>query len=91
MRDLFAAEDPLYDAGFDSTFWRANLYVVAARDALVRPETPGYGKKVGLPVWENAEFWRGALPRWRPGTDASRFMRLIQALEIPAPAAATFL
>lgn len=85
MRDLFFSEDPYYDAGFDSTFWRANLYVVAANNALLRPETPGHGKKVGQPVWENTEFWRGMLPRWRPGSDASRFMRLIQALEIPAP------
>lgn len=85
MRDLFFSEDPCYDAGFDSTFWRANLYVVAANNALLRPETPGHGKKVGQPVWENTEFWRGMLPRWRPGSDASRFMRLIQALEIPAP------
>jgi DNA polymerase III delta prime subunit len=90
MRDLFVAEDPIYDAGFDSTFWRANLYVVAANDALKKPETPGYGKKVGQPVWENTEFWRGTLPRWRPGSDAARFMRLIQALEIPMPAPATF-
>jgi hypothetical protein len=86
MRDLFAAAEPTYDAGFDSTFWRANLYVVAANTALKNPETPGYGKKVGQPVWENTEFWRAVLPRWRPGADASRFMRLIQALEIPLPA-----
>jgi hypothetical protein len=84
MRDLFASAEPLYDAGFDSTFWRANLYVVAATTALKRPETPGHGKKTGGPVWENTEFWRGTLPTWRPGVDAVRFMRLIQALEIPA-------
>jgi hypothetical protein len=87
MRDLFSTADPKYDAGFDSTFWRANLYVVAAKEALKKPETPGYGKKVGQPVWENVEFWRGTLPKWRPGADASRFMRLIQALEVPEPAA----
>lgn len=86
MRDLFTAEEPAFDAGFDSTFWRANLYIVAARDALRRPETPGYGKKVGAPVWEHTEFWRGALPKWRPSADAIRFMRLIQALDVPAPA-----
>ena len=84
MRDLFAATEPFYDAGFDSTFWRANLYVVAAQTALKRQETPGYGKKSGGAVWENTEFWRGTLPTWRPGVDAVRFMRLIQALEIPA-------
>ena len=87
MRDLFTASDPYYDAGFDSTFWRANLYVVAAKSALTRPETPGYGRRVGSPVWENADFWRAALPLWRPGTDVNRFMRLLQALEIPQPAA----
>lgn len=86
MRDLYATAEPTYDAGFDSTFWRANLYIVAANHALKNPETPGYGKKVGAPVWENAEFWRGTLPRWRPGVDVSRFMRLIQALDIPRPA-----
>jgi hypothetical protein len=85
MRDVFTSADPSYDAGFDSTFWRANLYVVAAQSALQKPETPGYGKKVGAPVWENTEFWRGTLPTWRPGVDAVRFMRLIQALEIPVP------
>jgi hypothetical protein len=87
MRDLFAGTEPLYDAGFDSTFWRANLYVVAAQHALSKPETPGYGKKIGGPVWDNTEFWRGKLPTWRPGVDAVRFMRLIQALEIPVPPA----
>jgi DNA polymerase III delta prime subunit len=86
MRDSFAAAEPHFDAGFDSTFWRANLYVVAAQEALKNPETPGYGKKVGQPVWENTDFWRGALPKWRPRADPTRFMRLIQALEIPSPA-----
>lgn len=90
MRDLYASAEPTYDAGFDSTFWRANLYIVAAGEALKNPETPGYGKKVGAPVWENAEFWRGTLPRWRPGADVNRFMRLIQALDIPRPAPAAF-
>lgn len=85
MRDVFSVAEPYYDGGFDSTFWRANLYVVAAQTALLRPETPGYGKKVGGPVWENTEFWRGTLPVWRPGVDAVRFMRLIQALTIPVP------
>jgi hypothetical protein len=85
MRDLFSDLEPTFDAGFDSTFWRANLYAMAAKEALKRPETPGYGKKVGQPVWENTEYWRGALPRWLPTTDAVRFMRLLQALEIPSP------
>lgn len=86
LRDLFASNEPQFDAGFDSSFWRANLHIVAAKHALQKPETPGYGKKVGQPVWENTEFWRGILPHWRPHTDAVRFMRLIQALDIPHPA-----
>lgn len=86
LRDLFASNEPQFDAGFDSSFWRANLHIVAAKHALQKPETPGYGKKVGQPVWENTEFWRGILPHWRPHTDAVRFMRLIQALNIPHPA-----
>ena len=85
MRDLFSAAEPAYDGGFDSTFWQANLYVVAARNMLARPETAGYGKKVGQPVWEHTEFWRATLPRWQPGADPVRFMRLIQALDIPQP------
>lgn len=86
MRDLFASTEPTYDAGFDSTFWKANLYIIAAKNELAKPETPGYGKKVGLPVWENAEFWRTMLPKWQTGIDPTRFMRLIQALDIPSPA-----
>jgi hypothetical protein len=85
MRDLFASSEPSYDAGFDSTFWRANLYLIAATEALKKPETPGYGKKVDGPVWSNTEFWRATLPKWRHGADASRFMRLLQALEIQTP------
>jgi hypothetical protein len=85
MRDLFSAADPTYDAGFDSTFWRANLFLVAARAELKKPETVGYGKKVGAPVWENSEFWRATLPRWMKSTDTTRFMRLLQALDISTP------
>jgi hypothetical protein len=85
MRDLFSESDPRYDRGFDSTFWKANLYVVAAKHELKKPETVGFGKKTDQPVWGNGEFWRHALPRWFPGTDVVRFMRLIQALCIPAP------
>jgi hypothetical protein len=83
MRDLFAELEPSFDAGFDSTFWRANLYLVAAKDSLKKPTTVGHGKKVGQPVWENTEYWKTALPKWLPTTDAVRFMRLLQALEIP--------
>jgi replication factor C subunit 1 len=86
MRDLFVSENVHYDAGFDSTFWRANLFLVAARDELKKPETVGFGKKVGAPIWENSEYWRGALPRWMKSADTTRFMRLLQALDIPSPA-----
>ncbi len=55
MRDLFVAENVHYDAGFDSTFWRANLFLVAAKAELKKPETVGFGKKVGAPIWENSE------------------------------------
>jgi hypothetical protein len=86
MRDLFVAENVAYDAGFDSTYWRANLFMVAARAELKKPETVGYGKKGGAPLWENSEFWRAALPRWMKSVDTTRFMRLLQALDVPSPA-----
>lgn len=86
MRDLFVSENTAYDAGFDSTYWRANLFLVAARSELKKPETVGFGKKVGAPIWENSEFWRSALPRWMKSVDTIRFMRLLQALDVPSPA-----
>jgi hypothetical protein len=85
MRDLFMGADTTYDGGFDSTFWRANLFLIAAGAELEKPGAPGYGKKAGLPVWENTEFWRATVPKWFPSGDANRFMRLIQALDIPRP------
>ena len=75
----------LYDGGFDSTFFNANLFLVAAEEELKKPDTVGFGKKTAQPLWENTEFWRAILPKWFPGNDVVRFMRLIQALCIPRP------
>lgn len=83
MRDVFMTADTSFDGGFDSTFWKANLFIMAATQALQAKETPGYGKKVGGPVWENTELWRGMLPKWLPTGEPVRFMRLMQALNIP--------
>jgi DNA polymerase III delta prime subunit len=85
MRNLFSSVDVNYDSGFDSTFWKANLFIVAAKNKLKDTTIPGYGKKVGLPVWENGEFWKNMLPDWLPSIDPVRFMRLLQALDIPHP------
>jgi hypothetical protein len=85
MRDLFSAANVKFDAGFDSTFWKANLFLVAAQAELDKPGIPGHGKKLGGPVWENTEFWRYILPKWFPSGDANRFMRLLQALDVPKP------
>jgi hypothetical protein len=83
MRDLFVSAEPQHDRGFDSTHWQANLYLIAAKEALKHPTTPGYGKKLGGKVWENAEFWRNQLTTWFPTAVPARFMRLLQALDIP--------
>jgi DNA polymerase III delta prime subunit len=83
MRDLFVSSSIPHDQGFDSTYWQANLYLIAAKEALKQPTTPGYGKKLGGKVWENTEFWRNQLPTWFPGAVPQRFMRLLQALDIP--------
>jgi len=85
MRTLFSNLEADYDGGFDSTFWRANLYLIAAQHELKKPETIGYGKKTDKALWEHTEFWRTMLPRWLPGTDVTRFMRLLQALDISHP------
>ena len=78
MRDLFSAADVRFDAGFDSTFWKTNLFLVAAQAELEKAGTPGHGKRIGGPVWENTEFWRYILPKWFPSGDANRFMRRFQ-------------
>lgn len=83
MRDLFLSVNLEHDRGFDSTYWQANLYMLAAKEALKLPTTPGYGKKLGGKVWENTEFWRNQLPTWFPTAVPARFMRLLQALDIP--------
>lgn len=86
MRDLFVETDVENDGGFDTTYWYANLFLMTAQHRLRIPETPGYGKKVGGKVWENADFWRSSLPTWFPGANPQRFMRLLQSLDIPRPA-----
>ena len=85
MRDLFMGANPSYDGGFDSTFWKANLFLEAAKQELGKKECPGYGKKTEFPVWEHSEFWRSTLPKWFPGAESSRFMRLLQALDVQHP------
>jgi predicted ATPase len=85
MRDMFVASNIAHDGGFDSTYWQANLFMVAGRAALAKVGCPGYGKKVGNPVWENTEFWRSYLPTWFPSANPQRFMRLLQSLDIPRP------
>lgn len=87
MRDLFVAAEDAHDRGFDSTYWRANLFLIAAKKALQDPTTPGYGKKMGGSVWENTEFWRAMLPAWFPSANPPRFMRLLQSMDIPHPPA----
>jgi hypothetical protein len=86
MRDMYVAADPSHDGGFDSTYWQANLFLIAARDLLNKGTCPGSGKKVGGPVWENTEFWKAHLPTWFPSAVPQRFMRLLQSLDIPHPA-----
>ncbi len=87
MRDMFVGEDITHDAGFDTTYWTANLFLIAAQEALKNSECVGYGKKQGSPVWENSEFWRHHIPLWfpsnNPSAQSSRFMRLLQSMDIP--------
>jgi DNA polymerase III delta prime subunit len=84
MRDLFVSADVEHDRGFDSTYWQSNLFLIAGKAALQNPTTPGYGKKIGGAVWENTEFWRTQLPTWFPSAVPQRFMRLLQAMDIPS-------
>jgi hypothetical protein len=85
MRDIYAEEDSYYDCGFDTTFWKTNLYIIVAQSELAKSGTAGYGKKVGVPVWENTEYWRSFLPKYYPKAETNRFMRLLRALEIQKP------
>ena len=84
MRDLYSEDDIQYDCGFDSTFWKTNLYLMVAESELENPTTPGHGKKSGQ-VYENMDYWRMFLPKYYPKADANRFMRLVRALEIQKP------
>jgi len=85
MRDLFSRSNPQFDGGFESTFWKANFYIAVAKQEVEKRDSAGYGKKVGQPIWENTEYWRNFIPHTFPGSDTTRFMRLIQALYIPKP------
>lgn len=81
MRDMFREADPAFDGGFDSTVWKANLYLAAARKDLVQT-----GKlKAGCPVWDHSDYWKTAAPVWMPTLEPSRCMRLLQSLEVPTP------
>lgn len=85
MRDLYTSADIEFDSGFDSTFWKTNLFILAAETELKNPATPGYKKSALLSVWENSEFWRATVPKWFPKGEPNRFMRLLQALDVPKP------
>jgi hypothetical protein len=81
MRDMFREADPAFDGGFDSTVWKANLYLLAAQKDLV-----GTGKlKPGYAVWEHGDYWKAMAPAWMPALEPSRCMRLLQSLEVPTP------
>jgi len=90
MRDLLSNADIRFDGGFDSTFWKVNLWLVAAAEELKKSDTPGFAKAKGGPVWENTEFWRNRLPQWFPSGDPNRCMRLLQALDVPRPEPCVF-
>jgi len=81
MRDLFREADATFDGGFDSTFWKTNLFLMAAENELTSTEK----KKPGYALWEHTEFWKAKVPTWFPSGEATRFMRLLQALEVPHP------
>ena len=85
MRDVYLEQDISYDGGFDSTFWKTNLYIVVAQSDLAKSNTAGYGKKVGVAVWENTDYWRFFLPKYYPKAETNRFMRLLRALDIQKP------
>lgn len=85
MRDLLSSNDVQFDGSFDSTFWKANLWLAAAESELKKSDTPGHLKAGSLRTWENTEFWKTRLPEWYPSCDVYRCMRLLQALEIPKP------
>jgi len=90
MRDLLSAASTGFDGGFDSTFWKVNLWLAAATEELKKTDSPGFLKAKGGPVWENTEFWRTRLPQWFPTGDPNRCMRLLQALDVPRPEPCVF-
>jgi len=81
MRDAYQQADPEFDGGFDSTVWKTNLFLNAASAAL----DTGGAKKPGHAIWEHSDFWKAQLPTWFPSVDPSRFMRLLQSLEVAHP------
>jgi len=81
MRDAYQQADAEFDGGFDSTVWKTNLFLNAASVSL---DTSG-AKKPGHAIWEHGDFWKAQLPTWFPSVDPSRFMRLLQSLEVPHP------
>jgi len=81
MRDAYQHADVEFDGGFDSTVWKTNLFLNAASASLDSSAT----KKPGHAIWEHSDFWKAQLPIWFPSVDPSRFMRLLQSLEVPHP------
>jgi DNA polymerase III delta prime subunit len=85
MRDMFSSNEVYFDGSFDTTFWRANLWLAVASVEIQKSETAGFNKRNTLQLWENADFWKSYLPKWYPKGNIGRCMRLLQALEIPKP------
>jgi hypothetical protein len=77
FRYLCEMRDLFNEDGFDSTVWTANLWMGWART-----------KTAKLP-WEASDVWKVELPLRFKSPDVSRFMRLLQSLNIPKVPAMT--